>query len=72
MSLGRFLSSFNRPNLKYCVLPKKMKAGVLTEIAELIRKRFDRKSGIVYCLSRRECDEGKFFFESRELYVKPN
>ncbi|XP_057371792.1 recQ-like DNA helicase Blm [Daphnia carinata] len=52
-----FLSSFNRPNLKYRVLPKKMKAGMITEIAELITQRFNRKSGIVYCLSRRECDE---------------
>ena len=54
---SRFLSSFNRPNLKYCVLPKKMKAGMITEITEVISKRFDRKSGIIYCLSRRECDE---------------
>ncbi|KAI9557156.1 D helicase bloom' [Daphnia sinensis] len=52
-----FLSSFNRPNLKYCVLPKKMKTGMITEIADLITQRFNRKSGIVYCLSRRECDE---------------
>ncbi|XP_032798955.2 Bloom syndrome protein homolog isoform X2 [Daphnia magna] len=52
-----FLSSFNRPNLKYSVLPKKMKTGMITEIAELITQRFNRKSGIVYCLSRRECDE---------------
>ena len=30
---------------------------MLTEIADLIRTKFARKSGIVYCLSRNECDE---------------
>lgn len=34
-----------------------MKTGMIAEIAELITQRFNRKSGIVYCLSRRECDE---------------
>lgn len=29
----------------------------MTEIAEIITKRFNRKSGIVYCLSRKECDD---------------
>ncbi|XP_049285087.1 Bloom syndrome protein homolog isoform X1 [Anopheles funestus] len=51
-----FLCSFNRPNLKYLVLPKK---GVSTkaEMIELIRKRFPRDTGIVYCLSKKECDQ---------------
>ena len=51
------MTSFNRPNLQYCVLPKKMKANMLTEMAEVINQRFSRKSGIIYCLSRNECDE---------------
>ncbi|XP_023724702.1 Bloom syndrome protein homolog isoform X2 [Cryptotermes secundus] len=50
-----FLSSFNRPNLKYSVLPKKGKS-VTKEIITLIKAKFPRDSGIVYCLSRRECD----------------
>uniref|UniRef100_A0A182VYJ5 RecQ-like DNA helicase BLM n=1 Tax=Anopheles minimus TaxID=112268 RepID=A0A182VYJ5_9DIPT len=51
-----FLCSFNRPNLKYLVLPKK---GVATkaEMVELIRKRYPRDTGIVYCLSKKECDQ---------------
>lgn len=51
-----FMSSFNRPNLKYVVLPKK---GVSTikEIQDLIKTRFLKASGIVYCLSRKECDQ---------------
>lgn len=51
-----FMSSFNRPNLQYIVLPKK---GVSTikEIQDLIKTKFPRASGIVYCLSRKECDQ---------------
>lgn len=51
-----FMSSFNRPNLQYMVLPKK---GVSTikEIQDLIKSKFMRASGIVYCLSRKECDQ---------------
>ena len=43
--------------MKYCVLPKKMKAGMIDEITELILQRFSKKSGIIYCLSRNECDD---------------
>ena len=58
-----FLSSFNRTNLKYEVRPKKGKAGAVQEIASLIQHQFcDTKtgriqSGIVYCLSQKECDD---------------
>lgn len=34
-----------------------MKVGMITEITEVITERFQRKSGIVYCLSRKECDD---------------
>ncbi|XP_053681210.1 recQ-like DNA helicase Blm [Anopheles nili] len=51
-----FLSSFNRPNLKYLVLPKKG-TSTKAEMIELIRKRFPRDTGIVYCLSKKECDQ---------------
>lgn len=51
-----FLCSFNRPNLKYIVAPKK---GVSTigEITQFIRSKYPRASGIVYCLSRKECEQ---------------
>ncbi|XP_055905057.1 recQ-like DNA helicase Blm isoform X2 [Eupeodes corollae] len=50
-----FLSSFNRPNLRYSVLPKK---GVKTfdEIIKFIKSQPVSSSGIIYCLSRKECD----------------
>lgn len=50
-----FLCSFNRPNLKYIVEPKKGAKTVL-DMKELIKKKFPRASGIVYCLSRKDCD----------------
>nr|CAD7437742.1 unnamed protein product [Timema bartmani] len=55
LCVNRFLSSFNRPNLKYSVLPKKGKS-ITKDIIELVKAKFSRSSGIVYCLSRKECD----------------
>jgi ATP-dependent DNA helicase RecQ len=43
-----FISSFNRPNIRYTVEPKKRS---FEELIHFIRKRKD-ESGIVYCLSR--------------------
>ncbi|XP_045417610.1 Bloom syndrome protein isoform X1 [Lemur catta] len=50
-----FSMSFNRHNLKYYVLPKKPKK-VAFDCLEWIRKHHPHDSGIIYCLSRRECD----------------
>ncbi|XP_066993221.2 recQ-like DNA helicase Blm isoform X2 [Anabrus simplex] len=51
-----FLCSFNRPNLKYSVLPKKSKL-VVKDIVKLIKAKYSRDSGIVYCLSRKDCED---------------
>lgn len=51
-----FLSSFNRANLQYEVKAKKGKS-ITKEIIELIKKDYPKQSGIVYCLSRKECDD---------------
>ncbi|KYO27897.1 Bloom syndrome protein [Alligator mississippiensis] len=50
-----FTMSFNRHNLKYDVLPKKPKS-VAKDCLEWIKKHHPYDSGIVYCLSRHECD----------------
>lgn len=50
------MSSFNRPNLLYKVVPKKGKSA-LADIANLIKEKYKNQSGIVYCLSRKECDD---------------
>ncbi|CAI6338764.1 unnamed protein product [Periconia digitata] len=52
---GRLFSqSFNRPNLSYEVKAKAK--GIVDNIAELIKARYPGKSGIVYCLSRKNCE----------------
>ncbi|XP_068578499.1 recQ-like DNA helicase BLM isoform X2 [Cebidichthys violaceus] len=50
-----FTMSFNRTNLKYAVLPKKPKK-VDEDCIDWIKKHYPRDSGIVYCLSRKDCD----------------
>lgn len=50
-----FLSSFNRPNLKY-IITQKTGAKTLTDIISLIKSKFAKSSGIIYCLSRKDCD----------------
>jgi bloom syndrome protein len=50
----QFSQSFNRPNLSYEVVPKSK--GVVNSIADLIKERYHRKSGIIYCLSRKSCE----------------
>ncbi|CAH1988579.1 unnamed protein product [Acanthoscelides obtectus] len=51
----RFIMSFNRPNIKYQVIPKTGKFAT-AEIIKLIRSKFYKKSGIIYCLARNDCD----------------
>ncbi|XP_022216417.2 Bloom syndrome protein homolog [Drosophila obscura] len=51
-----FLSSFNRSNLRYKVLPKKG-ASTIDDMSAFIRTKPAHSSGIIYCLSRKECDE---------------
>lgn len=50
-----FTSSFNRPNLMFEVRPKS-RAGMEEEVASFIRAR-PGQSGIVYCLSRKDCED---------------
>lgn len=50
-----FVQSFNRPNLRLSVEPKKPST-LTADIIKLIKERFSGKCGIVYCLSRKECD----------------
>eukprot|EP00850_Spirogloea_muscicola_P002257 SM000008S22346 [mRNA] locus=s8:1182285:1188314:- [translate_table: standard] len=56
-----FVSSVNRPNLYYEVLEKSSTASaVIDDIAAFIKHLYPGKqSGIVYCFSRRECEQDK-------------
>ncbi|KAF1837972.1 hypothetical protein BDW02DRAFT_627523 [Decorospora gaudefroyi] len=51
----QFSQSFNRPNLRYEVVPKPK--GVINSIAALIKENYRGKSGIIYCLSRKGCEQ---------------
>ncbi|RDW78542.1 RecQ family helicase MusN [Aspergillus mulundensis] len=52
-----FTQSFNRPNLTYEVRHKGKNAVLLENIAEIINTSYRNKCGIVYCLSRKTCEE---------------
>eukprot|EP00347_Sterkiella_histriomuscorum_P003511 403364021 len=54
-----FQSSFNRPNLLYEIRDKaKIKKNIAEDIIMLLRDRkYVYQSGIIYCLSRTECEE---------------
>ncbi|KAK0416166.1 hypothetical protein QR680_012324 [Steinernema hermaphroditum] len=49
-----FISSFVRDNLKYDLIPKSVKC-FATVMKKMIEK-YPRQSGIIYCLSRKECE----------------
>ncbi|CAH2034723.1 unnamed protein product [Thlaspi arvense] len=55
----KFVSSVNRPNLFYSVREKSLVGKVVVdEIAEFIRESYsNNESGIVYCFSRKECEQ---------------
>jgi len=51
-----FTQSFNRPNLNYQVSPKTK--NVLDDIVEICqRPEYANKTGIIYCLSRQNCEQ---------------
>jgi len=49
------MSSFNRPNLRYSIISKKGK-NCSDEVVAMIMTKFKNLCGIVYCLSRKDCD----------------
>ena len=57
LSLGeaqQFVSSFDRPNIRYTVVPKQ---GAKGQLLAFYRDAHEGDAGIVYCLSRRSVDE---------------
>ncbi|KAM7152510.1 recQ-like DNA helicase BLM [Macrochelys suwanniensis] len=61
-----FTMSFNRHNLKYDVLPKKPKR-VALDCLEWIRKYHPYDSGIIYCLSRQDCNKTAEILQEKGL-----
>jgi ATP-dependent DNA helicase RecQ len=50
----QFVSSFDRPNIRYRVT---LKSNALHQLQDFIEKEHANEAGIVYCLSRRRVDE---------------
>lgn len=69
-NVKKFIMSFNRPNIKYQVIPKKGKHAV-ADIAALIKRKFYKQSGIVYCLARNDCDMLAEQLNSLGIKTKP-
>lgn len=51
-----FMQSFNRQNLKYELRPKILKTA-FDDLINLISAEFSKKSGIVYCFSKQDCED---------------
>ena len=51
-----FQSSFNRPNLFYQIRNKKKIKNIAKDLSEILNERFKNKSGIIYCISKKECE----------------
>lgn len=49
-----FSQSFNRPNLRYSVVPKT--SNLLIDIVSFIETYYPKSPGIIYCLSKRDCE----------------
>lgn len=52
-----FVQSFNRPNLTYEVRPKGKSQEVLESIVRIIQSSYRGQAGIIYCLSRKNCEK---------------
>ncbi len=62
-----FVQSYNRPNLIYSVQKKGKNS--LSEIASFVNQNYRGVSGIIYCLSRKECENVSEKLESEGLNV---
>ncbi|KAJ8925777.1 hypothetical protein NQ315_009627 [Exocentrus adspersus] len=69
-NVKKFIQSFNRPNIKYQVHEKDEDMAV-HEIINLIRRKFFRKSGIVYCLTRKDCVVLSRYLRNFNISAKP-
>ncbi len=57
-----FASSFDRPNLRYEIVPR---GSGREQLLEFIRARHSGEAGIVYCLSRKKAEETAAWLSSR-------
>ena len=61
-----FISSFDRPNITYTVLPKAGKDQAVQQLVSFVES-FAGQSGIVYCLSRKTTEEVAHILEKKGI-----
>ncbi|MBC7290081.1 MAG: DNA helicase RecQ [Actinotalea sp.] len=64
----QFVASFDRPNIRYRVVPK---ANARTQLLELLRAEHAGDSGIVYCLSRASVEQTAAFLTGNGIPALP-
>ncbi|XZG68823.1 DNA helicase RecQ [Chitinibacteraceae bacterium HSL-7] len=67
-SARQFVSSFDRPNIRYSMVEKD---SAREQLLRFIRREHEGEAGIVYCLSRRKVDETVAWLKERELRALP-
>ncbi len=63
-----FVSSFDRPNIRYTIVDK---AEPREQLLRFIRDEHAGEAGIVYCLSRRKVDETAAFLQTKGIRALP-
>ncbi|MDK2124263.1 DNA helicase RecQ [Parachitinimonas caeni] len=63
-----FLSSFDRPNIRYTIIEKN---NARKQLLELIRREHSGDAGIVYCLSRKRVDETAAWLREQGIMALP-
>lgn len=64
----QFVSSFDRPNLRYTIVEKKTSKD---QLLSFIRREHEGDSGIVYCLSRKRVESTAEWLRSKEIKALP-
>ncbi|MER3461699.1 MAG: DNA helicase RecQ [Armatimonadota bacterium] len=64
----QFISSFDRPNIRYTVVPKQNAKG---QFLEFYRANHDGNAGIVYCLSRKKVDDTALWLQKHGVKALP-
>ena len=66
-----FMQSFNRENLQYKVEYKESNQQALEKICRYIKEKYRNKPGIVYCISRNECETVAQSLKDNGIDAKP-
>ena len=64
----RFVSSFDRPNIRYTIVEKD---DPRRQLLQFLREEYPAAAGIVYCLSRRKVDETAAWLQTQGIHALP-